>query len=69
MFRNTATNAWQGGDVHTSEDIAAMSLEQLREVSDLQLSERELADVIQAIHTGGAGDEMNFPPSPDSQTR
>jgi len=31
-----------------------MSLEQLRELSDLQLSERELADVIQAIHTGGA---------------
>ena len=32
-----------------------MSLDQLRELSDLQLSERELADVIQAIHTGGAG--------------
>lgn len=70
MFRNTAKNArMQGGDVHTPEDIAAMSLGQLRELSDLQLSERELADVIQAIHTGGAGDEMNVPCSPDSQTQ
>ena len=31
-----------------------MSLDQLRELSDLQLSERELADVIEAIHNGGA---------------
>ena len=30
---------------------------QLRQLSDLQLSERELADVIEAIHTGGAEDE------------
>ncbi len=36
-----------------------MSLHQLRELSDLQLSERELADVIQAIHTGGAGNVDN----------
>ena len=32
-----------------------MPLDQLRELSDLQLSERELADVIEAIHNGGAG--------------
>lgn len=69
MFRNTAKNARQGGDVHTSQDIAAMSLEQLRTMSDLQLSERELADVIQAIHTGGVEDEVNVPPPPDSQTQ
>lgn len=31
-----------------------MPLAQLRELSDLQLSERELADVIAAIHSGGA---------------
>ena len=38
----------------SSAAIAAMPLDQLRELSDLQLSERELADVIAAIHTGGA---------------
>ena len=38
---------------YSSVEIATMSLEQLRLVSDLQLSDRELADVIQAIHTGG----------------
>ena len=69
MFRNTETNAREGNHVYTSEEIAAMSLDQLRQLSDLQLSERELADVIQAIHTGGAGDQMNVPPSPDSQTQ
>ena len=40
---------------YSSVAIAAMPLDQLRELSDLQLSERELADVIEAIHNGGGG--------------
>ncbi len=55
MSRNVAANGRKDSHVYTSQDIAAMSLDQLRELSDLQLSERELADVIQAIHAGGAG--------------
>ena len=39
---------------YSSDEIAAMPLQQLREICDLQLSERELADVIAAIHSGGA---------------
>lgn len=44
----------QAAGTYSSDEIAAMPLEQLRELSDLQLSERELADVIAAIHGGGA---------------
>lgn len=44
----------QASGAYSSDEIAAMPLEQLRELSDLQLSERELADVIAAIHGGGA---------------
>ena len=44
----------QAAGSYSSEEIAAMPLERLRELSDLQLSERELADVIAAIHGGGA---------------
>ena len=44
---------------YSRDDIAAMSLDQLRHLSDLQLSERELADVIEAIHIGGARNECD----------
>lgn len=44
----------QAAGTYSSQEIAAMPLAQLRELSDLQLSERELADVIAAIHSGGA---------------
>jgi len=59
MSRNLAANGRKDSHVYTPQDLAAMSLDQLRELSDLQLSERELADVIQAIHTGGAGNVDN----------
>ena len=53
MSRKDAPNRHAAGN-YSSDVIAAMPLDQLRELSDLQLSERELADVIAAIHCGGA---------------
>lgn len=52
-----------------------MSQDQLRQLSDLQLSERELADVIEAIHTGntdadvqhGDSSNSNAGPHPEQQ--
>lgn len=67
MSRNLAAYGRKDSHVYTPQDIAAMSLDQLRELSDLQLSERELADVIEAIHTGGAEiaeDETESPLQP-----
>ena len=55
MLRKSTTNRQVAGS-YSSDEIAAMPLGQLRELSDLQLSERELADVIAAIHGGGAQD-------------
>ena len=54
MSRNSGVRGRSSTSNYGSEQIAAMSLDQLRQLSDLQLSDRELADVIQAIHTGGA---------------
>lgn len=54
MSRNSEVRGRSSTSKYASEQIAAMSLDQLRQLSDLQLSDRELADVIQAIHTGGA---------------
>ncbi|KAL3130474.1 hypothetical protein ABBQ38_008293 [Trebouxia sp. C0009 RCD-2024] len=55
LHRSTAKRQTPGS--YSSDEIARMPLAQLRELSDLQLSERELADVIAAIHSGGAQDE------------
>ena len=52
--KSTPQSHRQAADNYSSQEIAAMPLAQLRELSDLQLSERELADVIAAIHSGGA---------------
>ncbi len=54
MSRTGGFNGKKSTSIYGSQEIAAMSLDQLRQLSDLQLSERELADVIQAIHTGGS---------------
>ena len=53
MLRRNTTHRQAAGSYYSSDEIAKMPLAQLRELSDLQLSERELADVIAAIHSGG----------------
>lgn len=47
-----------------SKKISEMTLHELREISDIELTDKDLAEVIQAIHAGGAEAEPSYAAEP-----